>query len=93
MERDHRHPRRARRGRPAEGASPAGRSWSSRVPKLVQTLTAEGLVDEYQLWIHPVVVGGVGKRLFEDGNPLTKLRLVDSRTTATGLVILTYARA
>ena len=62
-------------------------------PKLVQTLTAEGLVDQYQLWIHPVVVGGVGKRLFEDGNPLTKLRLVDSRTTGSGLVILTYARA
>ena len=40
-----------------------------------------------------VVVGGVGKRLFEDGNPLTKLRLVDSRTTPGGLVILTYGRA
>jgi dihydrofolate reductase len=62
-------------------------------PKLIQTLTAEALVDIYQLWIHPVVVGGVGKRLFEDGNPLTKLRLVDSRTTGSGLVILTYARA
>jgi dihydrofolate reductase len=60
-------------------------------PKLIQTLTAEGLVDEYQVWIHPVVVGG-GKRLFADGSPLTKLRLVDSRTTGTGLVILTYAR-
>jgi dihydrofolate reductase len=62
-------------------------------PKLIQTLTAEALVDEYQLWIHPVVVGGVGKRLFEDDNPLTKLQLVDSRTTGSGLVILTYARA
>ena len=62
-------------------------------PKLVQTLIAEALVDEYQLWIHPVAVGGVGKRLFEDGAPLTKLRLIDSRTTMGGLVILTYARA
>jgi dihydrofolate reductase len=61
--------------------------------KLVQTLTAEALVDEYQLWIHPVVVGGVGKRLFDEGNPLTNLRLVDSRTSGSGLVILTYARA
>jgi dihydrofolate reductase len=74
-------------------AKPGGPILVVGSPKLIQTLTAEGLVDEYQLWIHPVVVGGVGKRLFEDGNPLTRLRLVDSRTTAHGLVILTYARA
>jgi dihydrofolate reductase len=74
-------------------AKPGGPMLVVGSPKLIQTLTAEGLVDEYQLWIHPVVVGGAGKRLFEDGNPLTKLRLVDSRTTGSGLVILTYARA
>jgi hypothetical protein len=37
-----------------------------------------------------VVVGGGGKRLFDDGSPLTRLRLIDSRTTAGGLVILTW---
>jgi len=62
-------------------------------PKLIQSLTAAGLVDEYQLWIHPWVVGGPAKRLFGDGTPPTKLRLVDSRTTGNGMVILTYARA
>jgi dihydrofolate reductase len=62
-------------------------------PKLIQSLTIEGLVDEYQLWIHPWVVGGGGKRLFEATTPPTKLRLVDSRTTGHGMVILTYARA
>jgi dihydrofolate reductase len=57
--------------------------------RLAQTLLGYGLVDEYQLWLHPVVVGG-GKRLFRDGGPPAALRLVDSRTTTSGLVILTY---
>jgi dihydrofolate reductase len=59
---------------------------------LGQTLIERDLVDEYQLWLHPVVLGG-GKRLFRDGNPATRLRLLDSRTTGSGLVILTYERA
>jgi dihydrofolate reductase len=60
---------------------------------LVRTLLAHDLVDEYQLWLHPVVLGN-GKRLFggSDGNRVD-LRLVDSMTTSSGLVILTYQRA
>lgn len=58
---------------------------------LAQTLMAEQLIDEYQLWLHPVVVGG-GKTLFRNGDPFTEFALVDSRTSSTGLVILTYAR-
>ena len=54
-----------------------------------QTLIDNDLVDEYRLMIHPIVVGG-GKRLFRDGNPLAKHTLVDSNTTTTGVVILTY---
>jgi dihydrofolate reductase len=57
--------------------------------ELAQTLMRNGLVDEYQLWLHPVVLGG-GKRLFRDGGPPATLRLVDSRTATSGLVILTY---
>jgi dihydrofolate reductase len=56
---------------------------------LAQTLMAHSLVDEYQLWLHPVVLGR-GKRLFREGGPHTEMRLVDSRTSAGGLVILTY---
>ena len=59
---------------------------------LVHALLAHDLVDEYQLWLHPVVLGG-GKRLFGDGGDRVDLRLVDSTTTGTGLVILTYQRA
>ena len=56
---------------------------------LAQSLMAYGLVDEYQLLVHPVVLGG-GKKLYRDGGPTISLRLADSTTTAGGLVILTY---
>ena len=60
--------------------------------RLAQALGEHKLVDEYQLWVHPVVLGG-GKRLFTDRGPRMDLRLVDCRTTAHGLVILSYGRA
>jgi dihydrofolate reductase len=60
--------------------------------ELAQTLMPENLIDEYRLWVHPVVVGS-GKRLFRDGSPPTPLRLVDTNTTSTGVVHLTYQPA
>ena len=57
--------------------------------ELVQTLIQHDLVDAYRLMIHPLVLG-TGKRLFRDGTALTKLRLVDSKPTTTGVLILTY---
>ncbi|MEU0506037.1 dihydrofolate reductase family protein [Nocardia sp. NPDC005998] len=57
---------------------------------LMQTLMRHDLVDEYLLLIHPIVVGG-GRRLF-DGVDLGDLRLVDSVSTTTGVVIATYQR-
>jgi dihydrofolate reductase len=59
---------------------------------LAQSLAAAGLVDEYELWLHPVALGQ-GKKLFRDGGPRLDLRLIDSRTTAGGLVILSYEPA
>jgi dihydrofolate reductase len=56
---------------------------------LAQTLMQHDLVDEYRLWLHPKVLGS-GKRLFREGSPTTTLRLVDTKTTGSGLVILTY---
>jgi dihydrofolate reductase len=57
---------------------------------LSQTLMAARLIDEFQLWLHPVVLGR-GKRLFREGGPEAHMRLVDSRSSGSGLVILTYA--
>jgi dihydrofolate reductase len=55
---------------------------------LVDELTRHGLIDEYRLMIHPVIVGS-GKRLF-NGDTTTTLRLIETTTTETGVVVLTY---
>ena len=60
--------------------------------KLAQTLMQHNLVDEYDLWIHPVVLGS-GKRLFGNGLSPINLKLVDTKTTGSGIVILTYRPA
>ena len=60
--------------------------------ELVQALMGRNLVDEYLLLIHPLVLG-TGRRLFAEGSPTTALRLVDTRTTTTGVVIATYQPA
>lgn len=58
---------------------------------LVRALAARGLVDEYLLSIHPLVLG-TGRRLF-DGVPPAPLRLTASVTTTTGVIIATYQPA
>jgi dihydrofolate reductase len=55
---------------------------------LVQTLRRAGLVDEYLLLIHPLILG-TGSRLFPDGPP-ADLRLTESLTTTTGVIIASY---
>jgi dihydrofolate reductase len=60
--------------------------------ELVQSLMRRDLVDEYLLMIHPLVLGS-GRRLFKDRAAFAALRLVDSRTTTTGVVIATYRPA
>jgi dihydrofolate reductase len=59
---------------------------------LIQTLLRHNLIDQLRLWVFPVVVGP-GKRLFGDGTVPAALRLVDSRTSTTGVVIATYEPA
>ena len=59
---------------------------------LVRSLLEDGLLDELNLLVHPVVVGG-GKRLFEEGGERIALELADSRTFSTGVVYLTYRPA
>jgi dihydrofolate reductase len=57
--------------------------------QLVRTLAEHGLVDEYLLLIHPLILGS-GQRMFADGGRRTALRLIDSVTTSAGVVIATY---
>jgi dihydrofolate reductase len=59
---------------------------------LIQTLLRHNLVDEFRLWVFPVVVGS-GKRLFADGTVPSGLRLVDSKVSSTGVVMGTWQRA
>ena len=59
---------------------------------LAQTLIRHDLIDEYRLWVFPLVLG-TGKRLFADGTVPAGLRLVDSKTSSTGVVIGKYQRA
>ncbi len=61
-------------------------------PTLVRSLLHSGLLDELTLMIHPVIAGK-GKRLFKDGDVLKRLKLVDSKTTRTGVLIVTYQPA
>jgi dihydrofolate reductase len=56
---------------------------------LVQTLVQNDLVDEFQLMIHPIVLGK-GKRLFRDPDAQVRLKLVESTITPNGVVLTTY---
>lgn len=56
---------------------------------LIQTLRAGELIDEYNVWTYPVVLGR-GKRLFEAGARPGALKLVKSRTSASGVVMSRY---
>jgi dihydrofolate reductase len=56
---------------------------------LVRSLIAHNLVDEYRLWIYPVVLGS-GRRLLDGPGVAGALRLTDTKVTSTGVVVLTY---
>ena len=59
---------------------------------LIQTLMKNDPIDEYRLRVFPVLLGG-GKRLFADGTIAAGLKLLDTQTSSTGVVIATYERA
>lgn len=61
-------------------------------PTLVRSLLQDNLLDELTLMVHPIVVGS-GKRLFKEASGPRRLKLVDSKTTSTGVAILTYQPA
>jgi dihydrofolate reductase len=59
---------------------------------LVHALIGAGLVDEYRLFVYPVVLGR-GRRMFPDGTSVPTLRLVETRPFRTGVVLLRYRPA
>jgi dihydrofolate reductase len=61
-------------------------------PGLIQTLLQHDLIDEFRVWIFPLLLG-TGKRLFGDGTLPAALKLVDSEVSKTGVTINTYERA
>lgn len=56
---------------------------------LVQALIENDLVDEYRLFVHPLVLG-TGKRLFRQAPRPLPMRLVDCTPTTTGVLLLSY---
>jgi dihydrofolate reductase len=59
---------------------------------LIQTLLKHNLIDEMHVLIFPVVIGQ-GKRLFGEGTNPSGFKVVDSKTSGTGVVIATYQRS
>jgi dihydrofolate reductase len=57
--------------------------------RLVHSLMETDLIDEYRFLVLPYIMGR-GRRLFPDGMPQTKLRLVESKPLSSGVLALTY---
>jgi class 3 adenylate cyclase len=60
--------------------------------ELVRSLTRDRLIDEYRIMVFPVLLGS-GQRLFTDASETTHLRLEDTLTFNSGVVVLTYRPA
>jgi dihydrofolate reductase len=59
---------------------------------LMHALMEHGLIDDFRVWVHPLVLGS-GGRLFQEGVERTELKLVDTKTLPNGVAILSYERA
>jgi dihydrofolate reductase len=69
---------------------PGGAIVKYGITNLDRTLFAAGLVDEYQIWVIPKVIGE-GERAFEDvDHELVRLKLVDTHRFKNGVMVLTY---
>ena len=59
---------------------------------LVPSLMKADLIDEYRLFVHPIIMGS-GKRLFKDGMVTTRLKLVKTKTFSLGVILFCYQPA
>ena len=67
----------------------AGRNILVGSPSMIVAFSKLGLVDEFQLGVHPTVVGS-GLPLFKDINDRIDLKLTDTKTFGCGAVMLYY---
>ena len=61
-------------------------------PRASQSLLNQGLIDEFWLFVNPIIVGQ-GMPLFKDITGTTKLKLVESKTFACGVIALHYKKS
>ncbi|MBI4978606.1 MAG: dihydrofolate reductase family protein [Spirochaetes bacterium] len=66
--------------------------WVHGSGNLIQTLLEHHLIDRMHIWTFPVTTG-IGKRLFMDGTQAEGLKLIDSKSSTTGVIIATYEPA
>ena len=66
--------------------------WVHGSGKLIQILLKHQLIDRMHLWIFPVTVGA-GKKLFAEGTQAEGFKLVESKSSTTGVIIATYESA
>jgi dihydrofolate reductase len=59
---------------------------------IVQQFTNLGLIDEFQLLVHPVILGG-GRPLFKNNKDRQNLKLVETKSFSSGVVLLRYQPA
>jgi dihydrofolate reductase len=59
-------------------------------PTLIHSFSKLGLIDEYRIRVHPVVLGS-GVPLFKDQSERMKLKLLEARPFRSGVVLLRYA--
>ena len=71
------------KGQPGEGMAILGSG------RIVSQLAREGLIDEYQVVVNPVVLGG-GRTMFDGVQQMLKLKLTQSRVFGNGNAFLSY---
>ena len=59
---------------------------------LIQTLLKNNLIDRMHLWVYPITIG-TGKKLFAEGTQAQMFKLVESKTSSTGVIVATYEPA
>jgi dihydrofolate reductase len=69
-----------------------GKDMSVGGAEIASTFTQLGLIDEYWLYVHPVVLGG-GKPMFHQLHDKINLQLAETRTFGSGVVLLRYQLA